>query len=337
VRATLFHGRLRSERPARRLAVRAQREALRRLAALLAHDLRPQQTAGAHLRDLDHRVHADRPEERDARREVVDLETGVAAAAQVLEAVGERVGEFDLGGRAGFLHVVARHRDAVELRHVLRAPREDVADHAHRRLRREDVGVADHELLEHVVLDRARESVRGDTLLLRRDDVQREDRDHRAVHRHRDADLIERDAIEQDPHVEDRIDRDSRHADVALDARMVAVVAAVRREVERDAEALLAAGEVAAVERVGRLGGREPRVLPHRPRPGRVHRGVRAAQVGREAGQEAQCASDPRSSRDRNGLGSRGPRAGSARRGPRARSRRAAPRSRTRGPRWHPA
>jgi hypothetical protein len=42
---------------------------------------------------------------------------------------------------------------------------------------------------------------------------------------------------EQDAHVADRVDRDARHADVAGDARMVAVVAAVRGEVERDTEA----------------------------------------------------------------------------------------------------
>ena len=53
----------------------------------------------------------------------------------------------------GFLHVVAGDRDRVELRHVLRRVPDDVGDDPHRRRGRVDVGVADHELLEDVVLD----------------------------------------------------------------------------------------------------------------------------------------------------------------------------------------
>ena len=56
--------------------------------------------------------------------------------------------------------------------------------------------------------------------------------------------------VEQRPHVEDRVDRDAGHADVARDARVVAVVAAMGGEVEGDRQALLAGGEVAAVEGV---------------------------------------------------------------------------------------
>ena len=46
----------------------------------------------------------------------------------------------------------------------------------------------------------------------------------------------ERDAVEQQFHVLDAVDRDARHADVAGDARIVAVVAAVGGEIEGDAE-----------------------------------------------------------------------------------------------------
>ena len=120
-------------------------------------------------------------------------------------------------------------------------------------------------------------------LLLGRDDVEREDRQHRAVHRHRDAHLVQRDAVEQLAHVVDGVDRDARHADVAADPHVVAVVAAVGRQIERDRKALLATGEIAAVEGVGLLGGREAGVLADGPRLGRVHRRVRPAQVRRKA------------------------------------------------------
>ena len=66
-----------------------------------------------------------------------------------------------------------------------------------------------------------------------------------------------------------RVDRDARHADVAGDARIVAVVAAVGGEIEGDAEALLPGGEVAAVEGVGFLGGREAGILADGPRAAR--------------------------------------------------------------------
>jgi hypothetical protein len=49
----------------------------------------------------------------------------------------------------------------------------------------------------------------------RRDDVAGQDRQHRAVHGHRHRHLVERDAVEQDLHVLDRVDRDAGLADVA--------------------------------------------------------------------------------------------------------------------------
>ena len=94
----------------------------------------------------------------------------------------------------------------------------------------------------------------------------------------------ERNAVEQQFHVLDAVDRDARLADVAGDARMVAVVAAVGGEVEGDAEALLPGGEVAAVESVALLGGREAGILADGPRPPGVHRRIGPARVGRQAG-----------------------------------------------------
>jgi hypothetical protein len=73
-----------------------------------------------------------------------------------------------------------------------------------------------------------------DALLLAGDDEEGHDRKHRAVHRHADAHLVERDSVEQQLHVLDAVDRHARHPDVAGDARIVAVVAAVGGEVEGD-------------------------------------------------------------------------------------------------------
>ena len=216
-------------------------------------------------------------EEREPAGELVDVLAARRGVACVLESVREREAELLHRRRAGFLHVVAGDRDRVVLRHVLRGVIDDVADDAHARCGRIDVGVADHELFEDVVLDRPRELVLAHALFFGRDDVAREHRQHRAVHRQRHRHLLERDAVEQDLHVLDRIDRDARLADVADDARMIAVVAAVRREIERDRQSHLTGREVLAVERVRLLRGGEARVLTNRPRPVRVHRGARPA------------------------------------------------------------
>ena len=123
-------------------------------------DLGPQHARRTHLGDLHEVVHADGPEEAQARREIVDIQTRVDSGAYVFQAVGQRVAEFDIGGRARFLHVIAADRNAVELRHVRRAIAEDVADDPHGGGRRIDVGVADHELLEDVVLNGAAQFLR---------------------------------------------------------------------------------------------------------------------------------------------------------------------------------
>ena len=217
-------------------------------------------------------------------REGVDVDARGDAGAEVFPAVGEGVGHFEVGGGAGFLHVIAGDRDRVELRHVLRGELEDVGDDPHRGRGRIDIGVPHHVFLEDVVLDRAGELVERGALFERGDDVEGEHGKHRAVHGHGDGDLVERDAVEEDLHVEDRVDGDAGLADIADDALVVRVVAAVGGEVEGDGEALLAGGEVAAVEGVGFLGGGESGVLADGPWLEAIHRGVGAAEEGGDAG-----------------------------------------------------
>ncbi len=265
--------------------MRAQHQALGLLRAEALHDARPEQAGGAHLGDLEIEVHPDAPEEAQPPGEVVDVEAAIERRLHVLLAVGQREGELQRLARPRLLHVVAGDADRVELRHVPRRVLDDVGDDAHRGLGRIDVRVADHELLEDVVLDGPREPGLVHALLFRGDDVARQHRQHGPVHRHRHADPVERDAVEEDLHVLDGVDGHAGLAHVARDARVVAVVAPVRGQVERHADALAAGGERRAVERVGVFGGREAGVLADRPRPDGVHRGLRAAEKGLEAGQ----------------------------------------------------
>ena len=109
---------LRGQRPARRLRVGAQRQRLRVLRAGLLHQLGPEQPPRTELGDLHEEVHADRPEERQPRREGVDVHARRLARPQVLDAVGEGVGQLQVGRRPGLLDVVAGDRDRVEPRHL---------------------------------------------------------------------------------------------------------------------------------------------------------------------------------------------------------------------------
>jgi hypothetical protein len=200
----------------------------------------------------------------------------------VFKPVGQSEGKLLDRGRPCLLHVIPRDRDRVEFRHVPGGVFDDIGDDPHRRPGRVNIGVADHELFENIVLYRARELLLRHTLLLGGDDVTGENRQDGAVHRHRHAHPVQRDAVEEDLHVLDRVDRDTGLPDIADNPRMVAVVAAVGGEIERDRQPHLAGGEIIAIEPVRLLGGRKAGILPDRPRPIGVHRGPRPAQIRRE-------------------------------------------------------
>ncbi len=263
----------------------AQHEGLLVLGIKALHDPGPQQAGGSQLGHLHEQVHADGEEERQAGGEGVHVEAAGVRRADVLEAVGDGEGQLLVGGRPRLLHVVAGDGDRVELRHVGGRVLDDVGHDPHARRRRVDVGVADHELLEDVVLDGPAELVLGDALLLGRHHVTGQDGEHGPVHRHGDADLVEGDVGEEDVGVLDRVDGHPGHADVALDPGVVGVIAPVGGQVEGHRQPGLAGGQVALVEGVGLLGGGEAAVLAQCPGPVGVHGGPHAPHEGGEAGE----------------------------------------------------
>ncbi len=215
------------QRPPRCLRMCAQRKGFGALGRELCDQLTPQQPAGPQFGDLHKEIHPDAPEERQPGREAVDVQAGVQARPDVVDAVGQGVGQLQIRRGTGFLDVIAGNGDGVELGHLGAGVGEDVGDDPHRRLRRIDVGVADHELFEDVVLDGAGQLLRRHALLLGGNHIQRQDRQHRTVHRHRHAHGRQVDAVEQLSHVENGIDCHTGHSDIALHAGMVGVVAAV--------------------------------------------------------------------------------------------------------------
>ena len=158
-----------------------------------------------------------------------------------------------------------------------RAVGEQVGRQPHRGPRREDVVPARDVLLEDVVLGRAAELLGPDALLLGHQLVEQQEERRGRVDRHRGRDLVERDRVEEQLHVGDRVDRDAGAPDLAGRALVVGVVAELRRQVEGDREARLPAVEQVAEALVRLLGRGEARVLADRPRLAAVHVRVGAA------------------------------------------------------------
>jgi hypothetical protein len=144
-------------------------------------------------------------------------------------------------------------------------------------------------------LDRAGKLLQLHALFLRGDDVKRQHGQHRAVHGHRNRNAIQRNGVEQNLHVLDRIDGHARFAHVGKSARMIGVVTAMGRQIEGDGQALLAGGDVAAIKGVALLGGGKAGVLADRPRLGDIHRAVRPAHKRRKPGMVSRCSQPARS------------------------------------------
>ena len=94
-----------------------------------------------------------------------DRRGAVHTRADVVHTVGQGVGQLDVGGSAGFLHVVTRNRDRVELGHILRGVLKDAGDDLHRELGRINIGVTHHELFQDIVLDGTLHLLKFSTLL----------------------------------------------------------------------------------------------------------------------------------------------------------------------------
>ena len=222
-------------------------------------------------------------EEREPLAEHVRLEPGLDRRLAVGDPVREGERELLHGGRAGLPDVVPGDRDRVPGGDALGAVGEEIGRQPHRGPRREDVIAARDVLLEDVVLHGPAQRRRVDALLLGDELVEEQEQRRRRVDRHRRRDLVERDPVEQDLHVGERVDRDAGAADLALGPRVVRVEPELGRQVEGDREPGLPPLEQVAVARVRLLGRGEPGVLADRPRPSAVHVAVDPARVRRHS------------------------------------------------------
>ena len=247
---------------------------------VVAHDARPHAACGAELRHLFQEIAMRVEEERQPRRELVDIEPGINRRLHVGHAVGQRERHFLHCRRAGLAHVVAGDRDGVPLRHVLVGVRKNVGDNAHRLRRRIDIRSARDVLLQHIVLNCARKLGHFASGALGSDDVQRQQNRCGRVDGHRGGDLLQVDAVEQAHHVVDGVDRHADLANLAHGERVVGVEPDLRRQIEGNAQAGGSLAQQIFVAPVRFVGIAHARVLPHGPQTAAIHGRLHAAGVG---------------------------------------------------------
>ena len=221
---------LRRERRAHRLSVEAEGKRRRRLRTVaLAHDVRPHTAGGTKFRDLLEERRVRREKERELRREAIDVEPALHRSVDVRDRVGKSERELLDGVRTGLADVIAADRDRIPARVALRAVRDEIGGEPHRRARREDVRPACDVLLEDVVLRRAADPLGGYALPLRDGGVHREEDRRGRVDRHRGRHVADGYALEEKGEVLEGADRHADLPDLAGDARIVRVVAHLRR------------------------------------------------------------------------------------------------------------
>ncbi len=251
-------------------------------AVAVARDLVPQLDERAHLAHLLDEAQAGVDEEADATDAAGEL-TGVDAAALAQEVEqpdrgGQREGQLLRRRGPGLLQVIGADVGRVPLRHPVDAVLVHLRGEPHAGRRREDVRAAGQVLLDDVVLRGAAQAALVDAALARQGDVEREQPHRGPVDRHRRVGAGQVDAVEQDAHVVERVDRHPDLADLGPGQRMVRRVAALGRQVERDRQPGLPVREVVAEELVRRPRARVPGVGAKDPRPIRRRRPVLVAQ-----------------------------------------------------------
>ena len=117
--------------------------------------------------------------------------------------------------------MVAGNRDCVPAGNLSLAVLEDVRNQPQRLRGRVDVSPAGDVFLEYVVLNGSGQRRPWDPVALTDQLVHQQERRCRCVDGHRRRDLVERDPVEEDLHVVDRVDRDPDLADFTVSQLVV--------------------------------------------------------------------------------------------------------------------
>ena len=277
-----------SKGPAGGLGVSTQSHGFRIFCAEALQDLCPQYASSTHLCDFHEVVLALIPEEGQTLCEGIDRQACFFAAADVFHAVCQGIADFQIASSAAFLDVVAGNGNGVELRHVFGGVFENITDDTHGHSRRVNVGVTYHEFLQDIVLDGAGKDLLVYALFDTCGNEECQNRKYGAVHGHGYGHLVQRNAVEEDVHIEHGAYGYACFTNVADYAGVIRIVAAVGRKVECDGQTFLACCQVSLVESVGFFSGGEACVLTDGPWTEYVHGGVWSTEERRDTTHEVQ-------------------------------------------------
>ena len=117
---------------------------------------------------------------------------------------------------------------------MVRCIAKNIRYNPHRDFRWIDISVAHHELFQDIVLNGSGEFFGRNALFFGGDNIKRHDWQNRAIHRHGYGHLVQRNAGKERAHIKYAINRNACHADITGDARMIAIIAPMRCQIERD-------------------------------------------------------------------------------------------------------
>ena len=180
--------------------------------------------------------------------------------------------------------MIARNRDRVEFRHVLRCVFKDIGDNTHREFGGIYIGVTHHELLEDVVLDCSGHLFEFGTLLQTGVDIESQHGKNGTVHGHGHGHLVQGDTVEKHLHILYRADTYTGFTHVAYHTGMVSIVTTVCGKVECHRKSFLTGSKVTAIESVGFCRSGETGILTNCPGADGIHAAVRATEERRQTG-----------------------------------------------------
>ncbi len=229
-------------------------------------------------------IHTDSPEERQTRCKSINVHSGIHSGTQIFQSVCQRISQFDVGGCTCFLHMVTGNRNRIELRHIFGRVFKNIGDNLHGKLRRINVRVTHHELFQNIILNGSGQLIQRSSLFQTGNNVECQNGQHSTIHSHGYGHFVQRNLIEQNLHIQNRIHSYTGFTYVTDYTRVVGVVTAVRCQVERYRQSFLSGSQVTAIESVGLFCRRESGVLANRPGTQRIHSRIRSAQIRRNTG-----------------------------------------------------
>ena len=247
----------------------------------LFHDPRPQAAGRSEFGDLLQKIHVHVKEEGETGSKLINCQPFAQHCFHVCDAVGQGEGYLLDRRTACLAHVVAADADGIPAGHVLLAKRDDVGGDPQGRLGRVNVRTPGHVLLEKVVLQSSLQLSGFHSLALGHRNHHAEQCGGRSVNRHRDADLVQRNLVQQNLHVLQGRDGHPDPSHFSPGHGMIGVVSHLSRKIKGHGQSRLSLGEQIAVALVRFLRAGKARILAHGPQAAPVHRGLYTAGVRR--------------------------------------------------------